>query len=125
METLLEVSNECVCDNEADYTSCYGGCWEQSLEDFSIATEELRESNETDYWKVENVRLWSGSVSGHFQAKTVEDILRGMSVNGSWNIRYKVFSDRIEYSLAHHDAPMGSNSVLRPMTEEEYEVVRW
>jgi hypothetical protein len=48
-----------------------------------------------------------------------------MSVNGSWNIRYKVFSDRIEYSLAHHDAPMGSNSVLRPMTEEEYEVVRW
>jgi hypothetical protein len=35
-------------------------------------------------------------------------------------MRYKVFSDRIEYSLSHHDA-MGSNTTLTAVTEEQRE----
>ena len=122
-----EITNECTCVQEdgEPQTYCYGDCWEYSVEDFTNVTEDLRKANDTDYWKVENIRLWNRNVSGHFHADKVEDMLRGMAVNGSWTIRYTIFEDRIEYSLSHHDAPMGSTSVLRPMTEEEYEEVRW
>jgi hypothetical protein len=107
-------------------STCFGDCWEFAVEDFAMVTETLRNENLTDYWKVENLRLWNGEVSGHFQAKTVADLLRGMTVNSEWTMRYEVFADRIEYSLSHHDSPMGSASVLRPVSEEEYEEkFRW
>jgi hypothetical protein len=44
-----------------------------------------------------------------------------MTVRSEWIMRYEVFSDRIEYSLSHHDAPMGSATTIRPVTEEERE----
>jgi hypothetical protein len=127
------ITNTCSCvsyNEETGYlqeaTECEGLCWEYSVEDFANVTESLRDNNLTDYWKVENLRLWNGEVSGHFQAKTVTDLLRGMTVNSEWTMRYEVFTDRIEYSLSHHDAPMGSTSVLRPVDEEEYEEkFRW
>jgi hypothetical protein len=136
MDTLTlkgTITNTCSCvsyNEETGYlqeaTECEGLCWEYSVEDFSNVTEALRNNNLTDYWKVENLRLWNGEVSGHFQAKTVTDLLRGMTVNSEWTMRYEVFADRIEYSLSHHDAPMGSKSVLRPVDEEEYEEkFRW
>ena len=127
------ITNTCSCvsyNEETGYlqeaTECEGLCWEYSVEDFANVTETLRDNNLNDYWKVENLRLWNGEVSGHFQAKTVTDLLRGMTVNSEWTMRYEVFTDRIEYSLSHHDAPMGSKSVLRPVDEEEYEEkFRW
>jgi hypothetical protein len=127
------ITNTCSCvsyNEETGYlqeaTECEGLCWEYSVEDFANVTETLRDNNLTDYWKVENLRLWNGEVSGHFQAKTVTDLLRGMTVNSEWTMRYEVFADRIEYSLSHHDAPMGSASVLRAVDEEEYEEkFRW
>jgi hypothetical protein len=138
MDTLAlkgTITNSCTCtvydEATGEYTeepsnTCYGDCWEFAVEDFSNVTENLRNENLTDYWKVENLRLWNGEVSGHFQAKTVADLLRGMTVNSEWTMRYEVFADRIEYSLSHHDAPMGSKSVLRPVDEEEYEEkFRW
>jgi len=121
-----EITNECTCVQEdgEPQTYCYGDCWEMSVEDFTNVTEELRKANDTDYWKVEDLQLWNRKVSGYFHADKVEDILRGMAVNGSWTIRYSVFADRIEYSCSHHDS-MGSASTLRAVTEEEYEEVRW
>jgi hypothetical protein len=127
------ITNSCSCVtyNEdtgflTEATECDGLCWEYSVEDFSNVTEELRKNNMSDHWKVENLRLWNGEVSGNFHADKVEDILRGMTVRGDCTMRYEVFSDRIEYSLSHHDAPTGSKSVLRPVTEEEYEEkYRW
>ena len=137
-ETIIatgEITNSCTCltfeeDGETksvdtEYGStCYGDCWQFAVEDFEMITEELRKSNETDWWKVENLRLWHGDVSGFFYAETVADLIEGMTVRSDWTMRYEVFADRIEYSLSHHDA-MGSASVLRPVTEEEYEIVRW
>jgi hypothetical protein len=132
-----EITNTCTClmyeengeEKSIDETygsTCFGDCWEFAVEDFAMVTETLRNENLTDYWKVENLRLWNGEVSGHFQAKTVADLLRGMTVNSEWTMRYEVFADRIEYSLSHHDSPMGSASVLRPVSEEEYEEkFRW
>lgn len=116
-----EITNECTCtiydedsDEHFDAPYCYGECWEDSVYFFGLCTEELRNANPSGHWQVDDIRLWNGNVSGYFQATNVEDIIRGMTVNSSWIMRYRVYADRVEYSLSHHDAPMGSASVLRP-----------
>jgi hypothetical protein len=133
-ETIIatgEITNSCTCllfeeDGETksvdtEYGStCYGDCWQFAVEDFAMITEELRNSNETDWWKVSNLRLWSGEVSGYFHAKTVADLIEGMTVRSDWTMRYEIHADRIEYSLSHHDA-MGSASTLTAVSEEQRE----
>lgn len=127
LQYKFEVTNECTCleydrdENTTTPDECFGTCWEWQVEDFTNITEELFNSNETNWWKVDNLRLWNGEVSGYFQAKTPEEVLRGMVVNSSWNMRGIAYADRVEYSLSHHDAPMGSVSVLRSVTEEQRE----
>jgi hypothetical protein len=125
-----EITNHCTCtvydEETGEYTNeptevCYGECWEMAVEDFAMVTEELRNSNETNWWKVENLRLWNGDIGGLFFADTVAKLIEGMTVRSEWIMRYEVFSDRIEYSLSHHDAPMGSATTIRPVTEEERE----
>lgn len=124
------MTNSCTCtaydDTIGEYTNepaaeCYGCCWEWSLEHFSMEIQEMLDNAETNWWRVENLKLWDRKVSGIFYAKTVEEILRGMTVNSEWTMRYTVFSDRVEYSLSHHDAPTGSSSVLRAVTDEQRE----
>lgn len=122
----FEITNCCTCTtyNEDtqkwdDTTECYG-CWDDTLYDFNCETHDLQESNETGWWKVSNLRLWSGEVSGYFHATKVEDILRGMTVNSAWTMRYTAYPDRVEYSLSHHDA-MGSASTLTAVSEDERE----
>lgn len=112
------ISNTCQCDEDE---GCQGECWEWLVEDFTEVTKDFRDTNETDWWQVKNLRLWNGEVSGYFQAKTVLDILRGMAVDSAWTMDYTVHADRIEYSLAHHDAPMGSSSVLMAVSDDERE----
>ena len=124
-----EITNTCSCvqvDENGDPTDepvsyCYGDCWQDSVDDFTDITRDFRKANETDYWHVKDLRLWNGPVSGYFHADKVEDLLRGMAVRGEWTMRYEVYTDRIEYSLSHHDAPTGSASVLTIMTPEEVE----
>lgn len=133
MSTTLKgtLTNSCTCltyeeDGETmsvdtEYGStCYGDCWEYAVEDFAMVTEELRDSNETNWWKVSNLRLWNGEVSGYVHAKTVADLIEGMTVRSDWSMTYEVFPDRIEYSLSHHDA-MGSASTLTAVTDDERE----
>jgi hypothetical protein len=126
-----ELTNNCNCltyeeDGETksvdtEYNStCYGDCWEYAVEDFATITEELRNSNETDWWKVSNLRLWDGESSGYFHAKTVADLIEGMTVNSDWRMTYEVHADRIEYSLSHHDAN-GSATTLTAVSEEQRE----
>ena len=127
-----ELTNNCTCltyeedgetksvDTEYDST-CYGDCWEYAVEDFANITEELRNSNETDWWKVSNLRLWDGESSGYFHAKTVADLIEGMTVRSDWSMRYEVHADRIEYSLSHHDSPTGSGTTLTAVSEEQRE----
>jgi hypothetical protein len=125
-----EITNTCTCreidpetgeEREEFSTVCSYPCWEYAVEDFYENTKVLQESNETGWWKVSNLRLWSGEFSGYFPATTTEEILRGMTVNSVWTMRYTAYDDRIEYSLSHHDAPTGSASVLTAVSEEEYE----
>lgn len=124
-----EITNTCTCtvyDEEAgEYTDeptsyCFGDCWDFALEDFAMVTEELRDSNNTGWWKVSNLNLWDREVSGYFHATKVDEIINGMTVNSAWSMRYKVFTDRIEYSVSHHDS-MGGNTTLTPVSEEKVE----
>lgn len=125
-----EITNGCNCltyedenGNEVsidDTYTCFGDCWEFAVEDFTMLTEDFRKTNETGWWKVTNLRLWNGEVSGYFHAKNVAEIIEGMTVRSEWTMRYEVFADRIEYSLSHHDA-MGSATTLTAVSEDERE----
>lgn len=119
-----EITNSCVCllwnEETSDYETsdiCYGECWNDQKYSFGLAVEHLL--GEYEWFSVENLRLWHGNVSGEFRATDVSELLTGMTVNSEWIMRYAIFSDRIEYSLSHHDAPTGSSSVLRPFAEDD------
>lgn len=124
-----EITNHCTCtkyDHETEeFTDepadeCFGDCWEMAVEDFSELTRELRASNDTGWWHVKDLNLWNGAVSGYFHAEKVADILRGMTVNSGWIMRYTVHNDHVSYSLSHHDS-MGGYSQLSPVSEEDVE----
>ena len=123
-----EITNTCTCvefdedENELPASDCWGVCWHNVLYGFAEDTKELCNSNETGWWKVTNLALWNGNTSGYFHAKTVEDILCGMTVRSAWIMRYTAFPDRVEYSLSHHDA-MGSATTLTAVSAEEVEVL--
>lgn len=119
-------TNTCTCNSydiendtviPLDY--CDGSCWDDVLEDFTNITEHLFDKNETMWWKVNNLTLWNGNHSGYIYAKTVEQLIRGMSVNSEWTMHGQIYGEYILYSLHHHDAPMGSNTVLRIISEEQ------
>ena len=122
----FEITTDCTCmaqDENGEWTEepseeCYGYCWEMQLEDFTMVTEELWDSNVTKWWKVEDLTLWNGNVSGYFYADTINALLDGMTVNSAWTMRGTAYADRVEYSLSHHDA-MGSNTTLTAITEDE------
>ena len=123
----FEFGNLCSCMESDDFiminalqTECDGICWEMALEDFTDIVSGLFEDNETMWWKVSNLKLWDGNHGGYGYAKDAEDLLRLMTVNSDWNIKGKVFNDRIEYSLSHHDS-MGSNTVVTMITDEQRE----
>lgn len=134
--TRYELTNTCTCtvydpdtgehtDEPVDY--CFGDCWEFALEDFYQLNQEFIDSNETGWWKVTNLSLWSGNVSGYFYAKPTlswyertQSIVEGMTVRSEWTMRYTPYADRIEYSLSHHDS-MGSATTLTSVTEDERE----
>ena len=124
----FEYTNECSCtaydedtDTYVEMDYCDGHCWEMTIEDFSQITEKLFDNNPTLWWRVSNLRLWNGDVSGYFFAKNATELLRGMTVDSDWTMRGELTDTYIQYSLSHHDAPMGSSSRLTIVTDEERE----
>lgn len=123
----FEFGNLCSCMESDDFimiealqTECDGICWEMALEDFTDITSGLFEVNETYWWKISNLGLWDGNHSGYGKAKDAQSLLELMTVRSDWYIKGKVFNDRIEYSLSHHDS-MGSNTVVTMITDEQRE----
>lgn len=123
----FKYTNSCTCayyDEETDESipslECWGDCWEYVLDDFKEITAHLFDANETNWWKVSNIRLWDGESSGYFFADNVKELIYGMTVNSEWIMTGEVFNDCIQYSLSHHDA-MGSNTTLTMVTEEQRE----
>lgn len=123
----FKYTNACTCayhDEETDEPipslECWGDCWEYVLDDFKEITAHLFDANETNWWKVSNIRLWDGESSGYFFADNIQELIYGMTVNSEWIMIGEVFNDYIQYSLSHHDA-MGSNTTLTMVTEEQRE----
>lgn len=126
--TPFEISNVCTCtihieETDEDFPSedCFGDCWAMAVDHFTEITSQLFDKNETGFWKISNLRLWDGNHDGFVYANEPLDLIRGMSVKSEWIMRGFVEEDRITYSLSHHDAPMGSNSTVTIVTEEERE----
>lgn len=119
-----ELTNTCTCEHWDEDTSefvpsehCFGDCWDDALHSFGFAIAHLLAMS--DRFSVTGLKLWYGAIDGEFIATNTEQFVRGVSVDSSWIMRYQVFADRMEYSLSHHDAPMGSSSVVRPIVESD------
>ena len=110
-----QISNTCSCEEitdgdevvKSDY--CDGSCWESDLSWFAEATEPLFTNNDKSLWEVSGLPLWNRSVSGLFEAETPEMLLRGITVNSDWTLRFKVIANTMRCWLAHHDAPTGGH----------------
>jgi hypothetical protein len=98
--------------------TCYG-CYEDDCYLWAESVAALIDSNREQYWTVQGFRLWWGETSGGFYADTPARLLESLTVNSEWTMTYRVFPDRIEYSLAHHDAPTGSSTVCRPAIDPD------
>ena len=119
-----ELTNGCTCIVYDDLTGigtpateCDGFCWESELEFFGECVRDFLALSDT--FRVSGIRLWNREVGGVFTANTVAEFVRGITVDSEWTLRYEVFSDRVEFSLSHHDAPTGSASVVVPYYDPE------
>ncbi len=108
-DNLCRISNQCSCEtfNEDTQEStpseyCFGDCWDDSLHLFEIDTQDLRDISDT--WVVEGLPLWNRTIRGSFTIKNAADLLRGITVNSDWTLRYKVTPTHIWCYLSHHDA---------------------
>lgn len=128
-----KLENTCTCteydEETGDYTDipaeeCFG-CWEDGVDNFKYATKKFMDSNSTHYYRIGGIKLWDREVGGIVKCETVLELIRAMAVNSEWAMEYTVHDECIEYSLSHHDAPMGSASFVRHATEEEIENSRW
>lgn len=121
-----ELTNTCTCSVLDETTGeflptsdCFGDCWDSELEFFGECVKGILAQSE--WFRVEAVRLWNGDFDAIFRATTVAEFVRGITVDSEWILRYEVFADRVEFSLSHHDAPTGSASVVRPLVADESE----
>jgi len=90
-----------------------------------MMTEGFFNGNATYYFRIGGIKLWDREVGGIVECKTPLHLIQAMSVNSGWSMRYTVHPECIEYSLSHHDAPMGSASFVRYATDEEIENNRY
>lgn len=121
-----EIQNTCICEDEHGEPTqdCWGDCWDWQLDYFTELTQSLFAKNPHGYWKISDIRLWNREVGGIAKCEKPIDLIRAMSVDSMWIMRYTVHSEGIDYSLSHHDA-MGSASTVRIPTEEEIEEYGW
>lgn len=106
-ERYGEITNVCECDG--DY--CGGDCWDLALDCFAEDIRQWWDDNPTYLWRVEGLPLWDRTVSGQFEARTIEDFVRGITVRSEWRLRWSNKGDHLECVLSHHDVPTGG--VLR------------
>lgn len=121
------LSNSCTCqtydevtDTFSDSTDCYGDCYDDALHLLQCDLGEWYTDNTDGWWRVEGLPLWNRDVSGIFHADSVHDFVRGITVNGEWNLRYRLDGDDLVASLSHHDVPMGRRFTVTRSTDPDY-----
>ena len=110
-----EISNSCTCttlnenNEEVPTDYCDGFCWESTMDYFAEVTKPLFTKNDHKLWQVSGLPLWNRTIDGVFEAETPENLLRGITVNSEWTLRFKVIATTMRCWLAHHDAPTGGH----------------
>jgi hypothetical protein len=121
----LEIQNTCTCEPEdSEFTECFGDCFEFNVETFSIETMQLfeRDSFGSKYpFKVDGLPLWNGDVSGVALVETPLELLRAITVNAEWRLRYKYDNGELHCVLSHHDVPTGRYFRVTPIDSLDYE----
>lgn len=121
-----EMSNVCFClayDSETGETTdepsteCFG-CFDDAVEMFGDDVKHLFELFGHDRWQIVGFPVWNGTVDGRFEASNPTELVRAMTVRSEWSMTYRVYDDRVEYSLSHHDAPTGSLTILTPIDDD-------
>jgi hypothetical protein len=124
MKLSGEITTNCACVDEDGvefYNEyCDGTCYEYALEDFAQVVEPLLKS--TEYFKVNGIRLWDSTVGGIAKCETAQDLVRAMSVDGQFILRWE-FDDEtnaLEARLSHHDCPTGCRVTVEQADETQY-----
>jgi hypothetical protein len=128
MKTIHEytITTQCTCSWEEGETGyCSGECFDWQLCDFMERLHDFMESNSTYYFQIGGIKLWDREVGGIAHCINAVELLNAMTVKSDWSMKYTVHADCIEYSLSHHDAPMGSTSFVRHATDEQIENNRY
>jgi hypothetical protein len=122
------LTNSCTCevyDEETDTHElsqvCFGDCWDGVLHLLAIDLGDWFTDNEEGWWQVSGLPLWNRSVSGVFQATTIADFVRGITVDAEWTLRYRLHGETLIASLSHHDVPMGRQFTVTYGTNPDYD----
>lgn len=77
---------------------------------------DLAESFDNGYeWGIVGFPVWDGTVDGRFEAKDAKTLLRAITVDSEWILRYEVKDGTLFASLSHHDAPTGGAMTVKPL----------
>jgi hypothetical protein len=121
----LEITNTCTCEDEdSESTDCYGDCWEFAVETFSIATMQMfeRDSYGDKFpFRVDGLPLWNRSLSGVVEVRDSNELLRAITVDSEWRLRYAYENGELHCVLSHHDVPMGRSYTVTPIDSLDYE----
>lgn len=129
-----EIANDrCLGCSSDDYNDGMADCvcWDQGVEELSEVFGPWL-ADGSGWWRISNMRLWDGEHSGYGYGTTLAEVLRMMTVNSGWMMRWeavyekphqmgKIAPLRFTYSLSHHDAPTGSTSEIVPLSEDHVE----
>lgn len=123
-EGMSSITNDCQCQVESDTAGefvnapyCEGYCWDDQLESFATDTAKLIAIS--NVWHVSGIQLWNRTVSGVFTADNTSELIRGITVNSDWNLRYQVLDTHLIGYLSHHDGAGWIKAY--PMVVEENE----
>lgn len=116
------ITNSCTCTGENDeyIADCYG-CWNDVLVMFNDDTKHLLDITNGDFF-IYGLPLWNRNVAGNFTVKNTEDLLRAITIEGDWTLRYSVDSDTLYCRLSHHDVPTGRSFTVKPVHIPEWEL---
>ena len=108
-----EVTNACSCEG----ADCFQDCWDDVK--FSVEAElgDLWEANED--WVVDGLPLWNRNVTGGFNARTIDEFIKGITVNGEWRLRLRREESVVNVMLSHHDVPIGRSFTVSRLQQSD------
>ena len=123
-KTNYEITNNCTCTDETGgYTDdCYG-CWGDVLEMFNENTKHLLDITNGVFF-IDGLPLWDRNVAATFTVENTEELLRAITINGEWYLRYSVENDTLHCRLSHHDVPTGRSFTVKPVIIPEWEMAQ-